>query len=95
MVPRVLGASFMARVVQRQVDERFLDEALAVRDVLLEQTEAVAMRLRKHDLAARSVTIKIRFGDFETLVESKQVGAATLVDHAAERHVDRKDRRNG
>ena len=31
--------------------------------------------------------------DLEALVEREQVGAATLVDHAAERHVDREDRR--
>jgi DNA polymerase-4 len=42
----------------------------AVRDVLLEQTEAVSRRLRKHGLAARSVTIKIRFGDYETITRS-------------------------
>ncbi len=41
-----------------------------VREVLLEQTEAVAVRLRRHDLAARSVTVKIRFGDFETITRS-------------------------
>jgi MscS family membrane protein len=31
----VVGASFMARVVQRQVDEPFIEEALALRDVAL------------------------------------------------------------
>jgi MscS family membrane protein len=31
----VVGAGFMARVVQRQVEEPFIEEALAVRDVLL------------------------------------------------------------
>jgi DNA polymerase IV len=38
-----------------------------VRDVLLEQTEQVAARLRKHGLRARTVTVKIRFGDFQTI----------------------------
>jgi DNA polymerase-4 len=35
--------------------------------VLLEQTEQVAARLRKHGLRARTVTVKIRFGDFQTI----------------------------
>lgn len=52
-----------------------LEDRDAVRDVLLEQTEAVARRLRRHQLAARSVTVKIRFGDFQTITRS-----ATLDD---------------
>ncbi len=54
-----------------------LAEADAVRDVLLEQTEAVARRLRKHNLAARSVTVKIRFGDYETITRSATLEEAT------------------
>jgi len=46
-----------------------------VREVLLEQTEAVAVRLRRNALGARSVTVKIRFSDFETITRS-----ATLDD---------------
>jgi DNA polymerase-4 len=40
-------------------------EALA--NVLLEQTEQVAQRLRRHGLRAKTVTVKIRFGDFQTI----------------------------
>jgi DNA polymerase-4 len=36
-----------------------------VRDVLLRQVEAVAARLRRHGLRGRTVTVKIRFGDFQ------------------------------
>jgi DNA polymerase-4 len=39
----------------------------AVRDVLLEQVEQVSRRLRKHALVARGMTVKIRFGDFQTI----------------------------
>ena len=39
----------------------------AVCDVLLEQTEQVARRLRKHKLRARAVVVKIRFGEFQTI----------------------------
>lgn len=38
-----------------------------VSDVLLEQTEQVARRLRTHKLRARAVVVKIRFGEFQTI----------------------------
>jgi DNA polymerase-4 len=38
-----------------------------VRAVIMEECEAVAARLRRHGLTARSVTVKIRFGDFQTI----------------------------
>jgi DNA polymerase IV len=41
-----------------------------VRRVLFEQVEQVARRLRKHGLRAGSITLKIRFGDFETITRS-------------------------
>jgi hypothetical protein len=44
-----------------------LASADAVRAVLLEQAEQVAARLRKQTLKARTVTVKIRFGDFQTI----------------------------
>jgi DNA polymerase-4 len=49
----------------------------AVRIVLLEQVEQVARRLRKHGLLARSVTVKIRFGDFQTITRSTTLADAT------------------
>jgi DNA polymerase IV len=48
-----------------------------VRIVLLEQVEQVARRLRKHGLLARSVTLKIRFGDFQTITRSTTLAEAT------------------
>lgn len=41
--------------------------AQVVRDVMLEQTEQVGRRLRKHGLRARAVVVKIRFGQFQTI----------------------------
>jgi len=41
-----------------------------VRRFLLAQVEAVARRLRKHGLYARTVSLKIRYGDFETITRS-------------------------
>lgn len=48
-----------------------LIEPDAVRGVLLEQAEAVGLRLRRHQLFAGGVTVKIRFGDFKTITRSK------------------------
>jgi DNA polymerase-4 len=44
-----------------------LSDPDSVRDVMLEQSEQVAARLRRHGLRARSITVKIRFGDFQTV----------------------------
>ena len=48
-----------------------------VRRVLLDQAEQVARRLRKHGLSARCVTLKIRYGDFETISRSITLDIAT------------------
>lgn len=42
-----------------------------LRDVLLGQAEEVGMRLRRHHLFAGCVTVKIRFGKFETITRSR------------------------
>jgi DNA polymerase-4 len=47
-----------------------LESADEVRRVLLDQAEAVARRLRRHEVMARTVTVKIRFGDFQTITRS-------------------------
>jgi DNA polymerase-4 len=50
-----------------------VDEAdpRAARDVLLGQVEAVARRLRRAGLAARTVSIKLRFGDYRTITRGR------------------------
>ena len=52
---------------QEQTFGTDLTDPDAVRDVMLEQAEEVARRLRWHNLRARAVVVKIRFGDFQTI----------------------------
>jgi DNA polymerase-4 len=52
-------------------------DAQAVRDVLLELTEQVGFRLRRHGLHARGVSVKIRFGDFKTVTRSATLREAS------------------
>jgi len=54
-----------------------LEDADAVRAVLADQCEQVARRLRKHERYAKTVTVKIRFGDFETVTRSVTMESAT------------------
>ncbi|MFN0089079.1 MAG: DNA polymerase IV [Acidimicrobiales bacterium] len=49
-------------------------EALGL--ALLRQADSVGARLRAHGLAARTITIKVRFGDFRTLTRSRTLPAA-------------------
>ena len=62
---------------QEQTFNVDLDDPDAVRKVLLEQAGQVAQRLRKHGLLTRSITLKIRFGDFQTITRSSTLAAAT------------------
>ena len=48
-----------------------------LRGILLNQTEDVARRLRRHDLLARTVTIKVRRFDFHTITRRVTLEAAT------------------
>ena len=48
-----------------------------VRIVLRDQAEKVAMRLRKGDLRGRTITVKIRFGDFQTITRSATLDEPT------------------
>ncbi len=61
------------------VDVGDLDE---LRRVLLAQCEQVARRLRHHGLSARTITIKLRYGDFTTLTRSTTLEEATDVTDA-------------
>lgn len=56
-----------------------LENVEAVRQMLLSQTEQVARRLRKHQMVAKCISIKIRFGDFKTISRSKSLERATNV----------------
>ncbi len=48
-----------------------------VRAALLAQVEDVARRLRKHDLRGRTITLKIRYGDFETVTRARTLERST------------------
>lgn len=54
-----------------------VDDPGAVRAVLLGQGEDVARRLRRHGRLARIVTVKLRYGDFETRTRSRTLDAPT------------------
>jgi len=48
---------------------------------LLQLTEQVAWRLRKHDLLGRTVQIKVRYGDFHTITRAASLPHPTNVTH--------------
>lgn len=52
---------------QEQTFGHDLTDPEIVRGVILGQAEQVGARLRRHALRAKSVTVKIRYGDFETI----------------------------
>jgi DNA polymerase-4 len=54
-----------------------LCDAEALRDVLLEQVEQVSRRLRRSGLNARTVTLKLRTGDFTTYSRSATLAGPT------------------
>ncbi len=54
-----------------------LREEETLRAVLLEQVEEVAHRLRAEGLVARTVRLKLRYGDFTTITRSRTIDHAT------------------
>jgi DNA polymerase-4 len=54
-----------------------LEDPQAVRDVILDQCEQVGARLRRYEMVARSVTVKIRYGDFETITRRTTLKQST------------------
>jgi DNA polymerase IV len=54
-----------------------LDDCEHLKGVLLGQTVQVARRLRRHDLLARTVTLKVRTGDFKTITRRRTFDVAT------------------
>ena len=52
------------------------DESILT-SVLLEEVEEVAERLRRHQLKARTITLKLRYGDFRTVTRSETLSEAT------------------
>jgi len=64
-------------ISQEQTFANDVEDAENVRDVLLAQCEHVGARLRRHGLRAGTVTVKIRYGDFETITRSQSFGEPT------------------
>ena len=56
--------------------EEDLEDREEVRGVLLGQSDEVARRLRRHGLRARGVTVKIRYGKFETITRNETLPEA-------------------
>jgi DNA polymerase-4 len=75
---RIVVADSEAKSIgHEQTFETNLGNPQAVREVLLEQVEQVAARVRRHGLVARRVSLKIRFGDFQTISRSRTLAEAT------------------
>ncbi|MEX2673637.1 MAG: DNA polymerase IV [Phycisphaeraceae bacterium] len=76
-----------------QTFEQDVADVEAVRTVLLDQSEQVARRLRKHHLRARTISLKIRFGEFQTISRSATLEAASCTTatlwHTARQLFDR------
>ena len=64
-------------ISQEQTFAFDLSEPEAVRDILLGQVEQVGGRLRRHGYRAGTVTIKVRYGEFETITRSRSFEEAT------------------
>ena len=64
-------------ISHEQTFEEDLEDPDEVRAFLLHQTEDVGRQLRAHGLHARTVTIKVRYGDFETITRSQTLSQAT------------------
>lgn len=58
-----------------------VEDLEVLRAWLLELTEHVARRLRRHGLRGRTVHLKIRFADFTTITRSQTLPAPTHVTH--------------
>ncbi|MEM6552958.1 MAG: DNA polymerase IV [Planctomycetota bacterium] len=58
-----------------------LQDPDAVRDVILHQAEAVARRCRRKSRLARGVTVKIRFGSFQTITRSTTLDRPSELTH--------------
>jgi DNA polymerase-4 len=65
------------QVSAEETFERDLDATADIHKELLRLAERVAGRLRKDDVAARTVTVKVRFANFTTITRSRTLAEAT------------------
>lgn len=75
----VVGDSDARSIGHEQTFESDVTDPAAVKQVMLDQTEQVAARLRRHGLTARGVSLKIRFGKFQTISRSRTLARPTDV----------------
>lgn len=61
---------------------RDITELATLRAVLLDLTEQVAWRLRRHDLLGRTVQLKLRFEDFHTITRAHSLRSPTHATQA-------------
>lgn len=62
---------------QETTFEQDVSDASAIEETLLALSRKLAQRLRRHNLTARTVTLKIRYGDFSTLTRNDTQDPAT------------------
>ncbi len=84
---RKLSLGLDSRPVHRDTDARSIgieqtfgvnhQHAEAVRGVLISQCEHVAHRVRRHERFGRTITVKIRFDDFQTITRSNTLATPT------------------
>jgi DNA polymerase-4 len=73
----VVGDEDARSISHEQTFEADVPDAAEVRAVMLDQVEQVGARLRRHGLLARGVSLKIRFGNFQTISRSTTLPRAT------------------
>jgi DNA polymerase-4 len=64
-------------ISHEQTFESDIGSPETLENILIEQVEAVAFRVRKYSLMARRVALKIRFGDFQTISRSRTLAEPT------------------
>ena len=74
---RVVPDSRAKSISQEQTFEVDVSQADEVSKVLLGQVEQVARRLRKHGYRAARASVKIRFGEFQTITRSRTLAEPT------------------
>ena len=66
----VVGDEEARSIGHEQTFETDVADKARVLEVMLDQAEQVGARLRRHGLTARGLSLKIRFGDFQTISRS-------------------------
>ena len=61
--------------------EQDIDNLEVLRAWLVDLTEQVAWRLRRHELKGRTVQLKVRFADFSTITRSQTLSEPTDITH--------------